>query len=130
MSQNWTDKELLGYCEIHCKTERALFHADHVNRVIALAGMCDQFLPVVGWVSVHGEMQELVDLARARLSKRFRAYWSNDFHKSGTETLGADFFSEEHCYTAEDVAAIAALEVGQVWQAPHYGDSHTVTRIA
>lgn len=33
-----TDTELLGYAEIHCRTEVAAFHVDHVNRILALAG--------------------------------------------------------------------------------------------
>ena len=64
-----SNEELLGYAELHCKTERALFHADHVNRIIALAGYPDWCVrEVSGWVSAHEQMQELVDLARARIS--------------------------------------------------------------
>ena len=33
-----TDTELLGYAEIHCRTEVAAFHVDHLNRILALAG--------------------------------------------------------------------------------------------
>lgn len=63
-----TDSELIGYCELHCKTERALFHADHVNRMLELAGHPEGYVHrVTGWLSVHEEMQRLVDLARARL---------------------------------------------------------------
>ena len=62
-----TDIELIGYCEIHCATERALFAAEHVNRMIELAGNPPDFRRQSGWVSAHGEMQELCDLARARL---------------------------------------------------------------
>ena len=62
-----TDIELIGYCEIHCATERALFAAEHVNRMIELAGNPLDFRRQSGWVSAHGEMQELCDLARARL---------------------------------------------------------------
>ncbi len=31
------DDELIGYCELHCQTTRALFHFEHVNRMIELA---------------------------------------------------------------------------------------------
>jgi hypothetical protein len=65
MSKDWTDEQLLGYCEIHCKTERALFHSDHINRVVDLAGLGAQNHVREGWFSAHEEMQELVDMARA-----------------------------------------------------------------
>lgn len=62
------DLELIGYCEIHCTTERALFAAEHVNRMIELAGYPPGFMRQGGWVSAHEEMQELCDLARARMA--------------------------------------------------------------
>lgn len=63
-----TDRELIGYCRIHCTTERALFHADHINRMLALAGYPEGFVKRVdGWLSVHEPMRELCDLAEARL---------------------------------------------------------------
>lgn len=68
MSAAMTDIELIGYCEIHCTTERALFSAEHVNRMIELAGNPPGFKRQNGWVSAHAEMQELCDLARARLA--------------------------------------------------------------
>lgn len=33
-----TDQELIGYARIHCTTERALFHRDHLRRIFELAG--------------------------------------------------------------------------------------------
>lgn len=60
-----SDDELVGYCEIHCRTERALFSADHINRMIVLAGLGEHNSKIMGWHSMHEEMQELVDLARA-----------------------------------------------------------------
>lgn len=62
------DLEFIGYCEIHCTIERALFAAEHVNRMIELAGNPSGFKRQSGWVSAHEEMQGLCDLARARLS--------------------------------------------------------------
>lgn len=67
MSAAMTDIELIGYCGIHCATERALFSAEHVNRMIELAGNPPGFKRQNGWVSAHAEMQELCDLARARI---------------------------------------------------------------
>lgn len=64
------DEDLIGYCEIHCTTERALFSGVQVNRMIELAGFPSTFVSGVkssGWFSIYQEMQELCDLARARL---------------------------------------------------------------
>ncbi len=59
------DDELIGYCELHCKTERALFNADHINRMVRLAGLAHLNQPVVGWHSMHDEMATLCKMARA-----------------------------------------------------------------
>jgi len=62
------DEHLIGYCEIHCQTERALFSDTHINRMIALAGYPKDFpRTVTGWYSMHEEMQELCDLAKERV---------------------------------------------------------------
>ena len=68
-TQAITDSHLIGYCEIHCKTERALFGSDHVNKMIELAGFPENFLksvPAGGWYPLHAEMEELCALARAK----------------------------------------------------------------
>ena len=64
-----TDAELIGYCDIHCETERALFNDRQINRMLELAGYPDGFVRDVrvGWYSVHQEMKELVRLARERV---------------------------------------------------------------
>ena len=66
-----SDKELIGYCDIHCETPRALFHRDQVNRMLALAGHPKNFAYEVSkyqeWLSVHEEMKELCELARKRI---------------------------------------------------------------
>ena len=61
------DKTLIGYCELHCHTDRCMFHAEQLNRMIALAGYPDEFVKEVppGWVSVGpDQMMPLVHLAR------------------------------------------------------------------
>lgn len=69
MAAEMTDRELIGYCRLHCKTERALFNANHVNRMLELAGHPDGFVKRVnGWLSVHDEMLELCDLAEKRIA--------------------------------------------------------------
>ena len=64
-----TDDELPGYCEIHCRTERALFHSSHLNRMLALAGHPPGYHKTVrdGWHTVYSEsMDPLIKLARER----------------------------------------------------------------
>lgn len=68
MSAEMSDIELIGYCEIHCTTERALFAAEHVNRMIELAGNPQGFKRQSSRVSAHEEMQKFCDLALARLA--------------------------------------------------------------
>jgi hypothetical protein len=62
-----SDLDLIGYAELHCLTELALFSAEQVNRMIALAGNPAGYRPATSWVSGHDEMAELCKLARARL---------------------------------------------------------------
>ncbi len=65
-----SDLDLIGYCEIHCETPRALFSGKHINRMLALAGHPEKFVqsvPDADWISVQEPMQELCTLARARL---------------------------------------------------------------
>lgn len=62
--------------------------------------------------------------------KIFSVYWSNDFFESGTKKVVQFFFSEERCYTKEDIAAINDLAVGATLRSPDYGSGNTVTRIA
>jgi hypothetical protein len=61
-----SDEDLLGYFEIHSRTERALFHRGHVVRLLELAGReVPQDLPE--WIGVHIDMADpLVKEARAR----------------------------------------------------------------
>jgi len=59
-----TDLELIGYCEMHCKTERALFHADQVARMMALAGRGEGKVIHGVWHSMHEEMEDLCKAAR------------------------------------------------------------------
>ena len=71
-----TDKELIGYCSLHCETPRALFHGKHINRMLKLAGFPADFVRAVSpdeWVSVHEPMQELCTLARAKIKEEENA---------------------------------------------------------
>ena len=66
------DLELIGYCDLHCETPRALFNGTQVNRMISLAGHPASFVRAVPedvWLSVHEDMKDLCSLARARLAK-------------------------------------------------------------
>ena len=61
-----TDDDLIAYAALHCKTERALFHRDHLNRLLSLAGR----EPVDGkeWFALHRDEMEpiLADIERKR----------------------------------------------------------------
>ena len=65
------DVKLLGYCEIHCKTERALFHYSLIERVCALAGCPRTSHPEYeDFVTVfEDEMMPLIKLARERMAE-------------------------------------------------------------
>lgn len=63
-----TYKELLDYVWYHSETPRALFHSDHINRVLALAG---NGLRVEGWTSWHAEYaQPVVTQAREKMKEK------------------------------------------------------------
>ena len=69
-----TDKELIGYCDIHCETPRALFSHQHINRMIRLAGYPDDWPREIEegpgrFSAVHEEMKELCSLALARMTR-------------------------------------------------------------
>ncbi len=67
-----TDDELIGYCEIHCETPRALFSSEQINRMLALAGHPAGFPKRIEdghWVSVKGDMAELCQYARERAAR-------------------------------------------------------------
>ena len=68
------DDELIGYCSIHCTTERALFHRDHINRMVELAGNPPGFTRVVDeeFLSAKESMRRLVELARERQKAKDR----------------------------------------------------------
>jgi hypothetical protein len=64
----WSDREFLSYVEIHSETELALFHRNHVNRLLRLAGKPEQpGLPAL--VSIYRyTAQPLVKQARDRIA--------------------------------------------------------------
>lgn len=66
------DLELIGYCRIHCQTERALFNGGHIQRMIRLAGSPKGFinpdmLKADEFYTAKHEMEELCTLASLRL---------------------------------------------------------------
>lgn len=69
-----SDEDLIGYCEIHCRTQRALFHRDHVNRMLVLAGHPEGFVKEIPewqeFISVWDEMEELCRLATERMKPK------------------------------------------------------------
>jgi hypothetical protein len=58
-------EELIDYCDLHSRTDRALFHRCHVKRMFELAGKPAPEIPE--WVSVPvWDMAPLVEAARER----------------------------------------------------------------
>ena len=72
MGNELSDKDLPGYAYHHCRTERALFHAAHLRRLLEMAGM-----PVPadlknsnGFFSVHEDQMDPILEAIAAREKR------------------------------------------------------------
>lgn len=62
------DVDLVAYCELHCRTERALFHRDHVARMYGLANQGHGPYGLPEFVSVRENvMLPLVEAARKNL---------------------------------------------------------------
>lgn len=62
-----TDQEFLSYVRAHARTERALFHTQHIMRLFDLAGReVPPGLPPTGFVAMR-DVDALVDAALARL---------------------------------------------------------------
>lgn len=70
------DQRLIGYCESHCTTERALFNGEQISRMIRLAGQPKNYAQASrfdkeDWLSVdEATMLPLVKLARENLAWR------------------------------------------------------------
>ena len=57
------DADLPGYCWSHCRTERALFHEDHINRLLHLAGV--EKRASAEWASYRPEtLDPIIELAK------------------------------------------------------------------
>lgn len=67
-----TDEQLISYCEMHCKTERALFNRKHVARMVALAGLDESLLgpPYREWFQLWEDMEKLCTMAREQMIKK------------------------------------------------------------
>ena len=70
LTSGMTDEELIRYCETHCQTERALFSAAQINRMLELSDYMRFNGPVqpdTCWISLHSEMMEMCEQARLRM---------------------------------------------------------------
>lgn len=64
------DERFIGYCELHSRTERALFHRQHVERLFALAGEPANLTPNLQWFTMREDVADpLAKLARERLKE-------------------------------------------------------------
>ena len=66
-----TREKLIGYSELHCETERGLFHKSMVAQMIEYAGRPERFISPEkimaddrDWYAMGEPMSELVGLAR------------------------------------------------------------------
>ncbi len=70
MAEEWTDDDFLGYCQLHARTELALFHRGHVERLLRLAGK-EVPTHLREWTSVHSEAADpLIAEARRILAEK------------------------------------------------------------
>lgn len=70
------------------------------------------------------------DVLAVSQNRRFSAMWTGAFANPGTSTVTGGFFTRDAGYETEDLVGIAALDVGETWEAHNYGPAHTVTRLA
>lgn len=67
-----TAEELIGYCEIHCTTDRALFNGKQIIDILVLAGYDETTTSQIDpqeWMPVHDDMARLCRMARARMDR-------------------------------------------------------------
>lgn len=87
-----SDKDFIGYCSSHCKSDRALFVGRDVNRMLKLAGYPNGFVsrvPDGEWFSLHEPMEELVRHAERRLVQRSSALVIDHHVESSASQKGA-----------------------------------------
>jgi hypothetical protein len=79
------DKELIGYCEIHCETPRALFNGAQIKRMHELAGEPTPKMADDSWISMHYDMAVLCKAAREKSRKTAREPCKSCQHILGDE---------------------------------------------
>jgi hypothetical protein len=62
------------------------------------------------------------------MNKTFHVVWGESKFRAGSYPAAMDFFSVHTGYTASEILAIAALEVGHTWGSTRYA-YHSVTRL-
>lgn len=68
--------------------------------------------------------------------RAYRARWAAGTFKTDADdvddvkVVGLEYFSDDLGYDEDERADLAALALGETWEAPHYGESHTITRIS
>lgn len=74
------DDDFLGYCELHCRTERALFSSEQIKRLCELANQNPpENIDYHEWVSARANyVQFMVDIAR----RRIREAEERDLHEN------------------------------------------------
>ena len=66
--EEWTDDGFLGYVDLHCRTERALFHRKHVLRLYKMAHAEAPDLGMGSWFAMYQDVADpLIKKARGRM---------------------------------------------------------------
>ncbi len=72
---NMNIEELVGYCDLHSETPRALFRKDMIAQMIDYAGNPEDYPTAeemskadIEWQSLHEEMKALVDICKKKYS--------------------------------------------------------------
>lgn len=81
-----SDRDFLGYVELHCDTELALFSSHDCHRFLRLAGVADESHPQLrprGFYGMH--RYDISDL----LKKAWDGVRAREFAQSGMNCLGA-----------------------------------------
>jgi hypothetical protein len=62
-------------------------------------------------------------------AKIYGVFWGDAFFVQGNFHVADDFFTEDRCYTREEIEQIVDLPVGALWYSHDYGSQHTAVRI-
>ena len=94
-----SDNSFITYCELHCTTERALFHKKHFMALVQLAGETCSGLLTPDWASYGPEViKPLVKAARASRGLKCPLCKSElNYVKATTDNSGGYYRAYAYC---------------------------------